>query len=148
MLRGLRKASSSALGKGIMGGVVGFLILAFGVWGIGDIFRGYGRSSFAKIGNTEIPIEQFRQAYNDRLQQIGRELRHPVTPAQAHELGFEQQIVGQLVAEAAIDEKARQMGLRLSNEEVGRLITNDPAFRGPSAACWPIWTCNPELSPS
>jgi peptidyl-prolyl cis-trans isomerase D len=134
MLRGLRKASSSALGKGIMGGVVGFLILAFGVWGIGDIFRGYGRSSFAKIGNTEIPIEQFRQAYNDRLQQIGRELRHPVTPAQAHELGFEQQIVGQLVAEAAIDEKARQMGLRVSDAEVARLIVNDPAFRGPTGS--------------
>jgi peptidyl-prolyl cis-trans isomerase D len=134
MLRGLRKASSSALGKGIMGGVVGFLILAFGVWGIGDIFRGYGRSSFAKIGNSEIPIEQFRQAYNDRLQQIGRELRHPVTPAQAHELGFEQQIVGQLVAEAAIDEKARQMGLRVSDAEVARLIVNDPAFRGPTGS--------------
>jgi len=132
MLRGLRKASSSALGKGIMGGVVGFLVLAFAIWGIGDIFRGYGRSSFAKIGNTEISIEQFRQAYNDRLQQIGRELRHPVTPAQAHELGFEQQIVGQLVAEAAIDETARRMGLRLSDAEVARLIMNDPAFRGPT----------------
>ena len=66
MLRGMRKASASWLGKGIMGAVVGFLILAFGVWGIGDIFRGYGRSTFAKIGNTEISIEQFRQAYNDR----------------------------------------------------------------------------------
>ena len=132
MLRGLRKASSSALGKGIMGGVVGFLVLAFAVWGIGDIFRGYGRSSFAKIGTTEISIEQFRQAYNDRLQQISRELRHPITPAQAHELGFEQQIVGQLVAEAAIDEKARRMGLRLSDAEVARLIMNDPAFRGPT----------------
>jgi peptidyl-prolyl cis-trans isomerase D len=132
MLRGLRKASSSALGKGIMGGVVGFLVLAFAIWGIGDIFRGYGRSSFAKIGSTEISIEQFRQAYNDRLQQIGRELRHPITPAQAHELGFEQQIVGQLVAEAAIDEKARRMGLRLSDAEVARSIMNDPAFRGPT----------------
>ena len=132
MLRGMRKASSSAIGKGIMAAVVGFLILAFGVWGIGDIFRGYGRSTFAKIGNTEIGIEQFRQAYNDRLQQIGRELRRAITPAQAQQLGIEQQIVNQIVAEAAIDEKARQMGLRLSNEEVGRLITNDPAFRGPT----------------
>jgi peptidyl-prolyl cis-trans isomerase D len=132
MLRGLRKASSSALGKGIMAGVVGFLILAFGVWGIGDIFRGYGHSSFAKIGNTEISIEQFRQAYNDRLQQISRELRRPITPAQAQALGFEQQIVGQLVAEAAVDEEARQMGLRLSDAEVGRLIMNDPTFRGPN----------------
>ncbi|MBV9427317.1 MAG: SurA N-terminal domain-containing protein [Bradyrhizobiaceae bacterium] len=132
MLRGMRKASASIIGKGIMAAVVGFLILAFGIWGIGDIFRGYGRSSFAKVGNTEIGIEQFRQAYNDRLQQIGRELRRPITPQQAHELGIEQQIVTQLVAEAAIDEKARTMGLRLSNDEVGRLIMNDPAFRGPS----------------
>ena len=132
MLRGLRKASSSALGKGIMAGVVGFLILAFGVWGIGDIFRGYGRSSFAKIGNTEIPIEQFRQAYNDRLQQVGRELRRAITPAQAHELGIEQQLVTQLVAEAAVDEEARQMGLRLSDAEIGRVIMNDPTFRGPN----------------
>jgi peptidyl-prolyl cis-trans isomerase D len=132
MLRGMRKASASWLGKAIMAAVVGFLILAFGVWGIGDIFRGYGHSTFAKIGNSEIGIEQFRQAYNDRLQQVGRELRRPITPAQAHELGIEQQIVNQLVAEAAIDEKARQMGLRLSNEEVGRLIMNDPAFRGPT----------------
>jgi peptidyl-prolyl cis-trans isomerase D len=128
----MRKASSSWLGKGIMAAVVGFLILAFGIWGIGDIFRGYGRSTFAKIGNTEISIEQFRQAYNDRLQQVGRELRRPLTPAQAQELGIEQQLVSQLIAEAAIDEKARQSGLRLSDAEVSRLIMNDPAFKGPS----------------
>ena len=132
MLRGMRKASASIIGKGIMAAVVGFLILAFAVWGIGDIFRGYGHSTFAKIGKTEIGIEQFRQAYNDRLQQVGRELRRPVTPAQAQELGIEQQIVHQLIAEAALDEKARQMGLRLSDAEVGRLIMNDPAFRGPT----------------
>jgi peptidyl-prolyl cis-trans isomerase D len=132
MLRGMRKASASIIGKGIMAAVVGFLILAFGVWGIGDIFRGYGRSTFAKVGDTEIGIEQFRQAYNDRLQQIGRELRRPITPAQAQELGIEQQIVGQLIAEAALDEKARTMGLRLSDADVGRLIMNDPAFRGPT----------------
>ncbi len=132
MLRGMRKASASWLGKGIMAAVVGFLILAFGVWGIGDIFRGYGHSTFAKIGNTEISIEQFRQAYSDRLQQVGRELRRPITPAQAQELGIEPQLVQQLIAEAAVDEKARQMGLRLSDADVARLIMNDPAFKGPN----------------
>jgi len=132
MLRGMRKASASWLGKGIMAAVVGFLVLAFAVWGIGDIFRGYGRSTFAKIGNTEITIEQFRQLYNDRLQQVGRELRRAITPAQAQELGIESQLVSQLVAEAAIDEKARQMGLRLSDTDVAHLILKDPAFRGPT----------------
>src|SRR5882724_7512958 len=60
MLRGLRKASSNWLGKVIMAVVVGFLIISFGVWGIGDIFRGFGVSTVAKVGRTEISIDQFR----------------------------------------------------------------------------------------
>ena len=132
MLRGLRKASSGVLGKAIMGVVVGVLVLAFAIWGIGDMFRGYGRSTVAKVGNTEISVEQFRQAYNDRLQQVGRQLGRPLTAAQARDLGLERQLASQLVAEATIDEKARQMGLRLSDAEIARVITNDPNFRGPN----------------
>ncbi len=59
MLRGLRKASSNWLGKLVMAVVVGFLVVSFAIWGIGDIFRGFGRSTVAKIGGTEITIEQF-----------------------------------------------------------------------------------------
>jgi hypothetical protein len=58
MLRGLRKASSNWLGKAVMAGVVGFLVISFAIWGIGDIFRGFGRSTVAKIGRTEITVEQ------------------------------------------------------------------------------------------
>ena len=104
MLRGLRKASSGVLGKAIMGLVVGGLIVAFAIWGIGDIFRGFGRSTVAKVGNTEISVEQFRQAYNDHLQQLGRRLGRPLTAAQARDLGLERQLASQLVAEATIDD--------------------------------------------
>jgi len=115
-----------------MAAVVGFLVLAFAIWGIGDIFRGFGRSTFAKIGGTEIGIEQFRVLYNDRLQQVSRQLRRVITPAQARELGIEPQIVSQIIAETALDEKAREMRLNLSNDEVARQIMSDPGFRGPS----------------
>ena len=54
MLRGLRNASSNWLGKTVMAAVVGFLVISFAIWGIGDIFRGFGRSTVAKIGRTEI----------------------------------------------------------------------------------------------
>src|SRR5437660_104222 len=115
-----------------MGLVVVGLIVAFAIWGIGDIFRGFGRSTVAKVGNTEITVEQFRQAYNDRLQQLGRQLGRPITSSQARELGLEQQLAVQLITDATIDEKARRMGLRLSDAEVARLITNDPSFHGPN----------------
>src|SRR5215475_5896089 len=104
MLRGIRTASANWLGKTVMGVVMGLLIVSFSIWGIGDIFRGFGRSSLAKIGRTEIGIEQFRQIYNERLQQIGRQVGRPISADQARAFGLDQQLLGQVVAEHALDE--------------------------------------------
>ena len=68
----MRKASSNWLGKIVMAVVMGVLIVSFAVWGIADIFKGFGQSSLATIGGTEISTEQFRQIYTDKLQQLGR----------------------------------------------------------------------------
>lgn len=130
MLRGLRKASSNWLGKIIMAAVVGFLVISFVVWGIGDIFRGFGVSTVATIGKSEITVEQFRQFYNDRLQQYGRQLGRPITPDQARAAGLDRQILSTLVAEAVLDERARQLGLGFSDAEVVRQVMQDPTFRG------------------
>jgi peptidyl-prolyl cis-trans isomerase D len=132
MLRGLRKASSNWLGKAVMAAVVGFLVISFAIWGIGDIFRGFGRSTVAKIGRTEITIEQFRTLYNDRLQQYSRQLGRPISADQARAAGLDRLLIGQIFSEILLDERARQLGLALSDSEVAKLITNDPAFRGPN----------------
>jgi peptidyl-prolyl cis-trans isomerase D len=132
MLRGLRKASSNWLGKAVMAAVVGFLVISFAIWGIGDIFRGFGRSTVAKIGRTEITIEQFRTLYNDRLQQYSRQLGRPISADQARAAGLDRVVIGQIFSEILLDERARELGLALSDSEVVKLITNDPAFRGPN----------------
>ncbi len=132
MLRGIRKASANWLGRAVMGGVMGLLILSFAIWGINDIFRGFGRSTLASIGHVEIPIDQFQQTYNQRLQQIGRQLGHPLTAEQAKAFGLDRQVLSDMVAEAGLDQRARQMGLGISNAEIVRQITSDPTFRTPS----------------
>lgn len=132
MLRGIQKASTGRIGKAIMTVVLGALALSFAIWGIGDIFRGFGRSALAKVGRTEIGIEQFRSIYTDRLQQLSREVGRPVTMDQARGIGFDRQVLGQMIAETALDERARQMGLNISDAEVARSIMTDPNFRGPS----------------
>src|SRR5437763_4207367 len=132
MLRGIRKASSNWLGRAVMAVVLGLIAVSFAIWGIGDIFRGFGRSTVAKVGSTEIGVDQFRQIYNDRLQQLSRELGRPITPDQARALRLEEQLAGQLVAEAALDQRARQLRLNVSDAEIVRQINNDPSFKGPS----------------
>src|SRR5215813_2756097 len=130
MLRGLRKASSNWLGKAVMAAVVGFLVISFAIWGIGDIFRGFGRSTVAKIGRVEITIEQFRSLYNDRLQQYSRQLGRPITPEQARVTGLERAAIGQIFSDILLDERAHALGLALSDAEVAKQITKDPTFQG------------------
>lgn len=129
MLRGMRKASSNWVGKTIMAIVMGVLIISFGIWGIADIFRGFGQSTLAKIGHTEISLNEFRQIYTDRLQQIGRQFGRPLTPEQARAFGLDRQVLQQTIAEAALDEEARRLGLGQSDEQIRQVIMNDPNFK-------------------
>src|SRR5215475_15567066 len=128
MLRGLHKASATWLGKGLMAVVMGFLVMSFAIWGIGDIFRGFGRNAVVAIGGTEISIEQFRHFYNDRLQQLGRQVGRPITPDEARARGLDRQLLGQLIAEAALDEQAKKLRLGISDEEIAQRIRSDPSF--------------------
>jgi peptidyl-prolyl cis-trans isomerase D len=126
----MRKASSNWLGKTIMATVMGVLIISFGVWGIADIFRGFGQSTLASVGHTEISTNEFRQLYTDKLQQIGRQFGRPLTMDQARAYGLDRQVLQQTIAEAALDEEARRLGLGQSDAETMRVILNDPNFKG------------------
>src|ERR1700743_3987113 len=108
---------------------MGALIVSFGVWGIADIFRGFGQSTLAKIGHTEISTNEFRQTYTDRLQQIGRQFGRPLTMDQARAFGLDRQVLQQTIAEAALDEEARRLGLGQSDDETRRMIFSDPNFK-------------------
>src|SRR5882724_12064891 len=130
MLRGMRKASSNWLGKTIMAVVMGVLIVSFGFWGIADIFRGFGQSTLAKVGHTEISVNEFRQIYTDRLQQVGRQFGRPLTTDQARAFGFDRQVLQQTLMEAALDEDARRLGLGQSDADIMGAIFADPLFRG------------------
>jgi peptidyl-prolyl cis-trans isomerase D len=130
----MRKASSNWLGKIIMAAVMGVLIISFGVWGIADIFRGFGQSTLATVGHTEISITDFRQLYTEKLQQIGRQFGRPLTPDQARAFGLDRQLLQQTIAEAALDEEARRLGLAQSDAETMRMIFSDPNFKGVNGA--------------
>lgn len=126
----MRKASSNWLGKTVMSVLFGVLIISFGVWGIADIFKGFGQSSLAKIGSTEITTEQFRNLFTDKLQQIGRRFGRPLTMEQARQFGLDRQVLQEVISDAALDETARRMGLGQSDADIVRAISTDPTFKG------------------
>jgi peptidyl-prolyl cis-trans isomerase D len=129
MLRGIRSASEKWVGRAIMTVVMAVLTGSFAIWGINDIFRGFGHTALAKIGDAEIPIDRFRQNYQDRLQEIGRQLGRPIPADRATALGLDRQVLGEMIAQAGLDQRVRQMGLGLSDADIARHITSDPKLQ-------------------
>ncbi|WP_230533702.1 peptidylprolyl isomerase [Microvirga roseola] len=126
----MRKAGQTLVGKIIATIFFGALILSFAIWGIGDIFRAQAPTTVAQVGETEITVNQVSSAYTKAVQQLGRQFGTVITPDQARALGIDQQVVSNLVNEAVLSEKARELGLSVSDELVVRWIVENPAFRG------------------
>ncbi|MFG1422155.1 peptidylprolyl isomerase [Roseixanthobacter liquoris] len=129
VLQTLRKGASGFIAKAFLL----LLTVSFLVWGIADVFRGQSARAVAKVGDTEISADAFRQQYLDQVQQIGRRTGRPFTPEQARAFGLDRQILNQMVAEATLDDTAKALGLAISDEEVARAVRANPALRRPGA---------------
>jgi peptidyl-prolyl cis-trans isomerase D len=112
--------------------LLALLIVAFAVWGIGDVVRRSSQGALATVGSTEITTEEFRQAYQDEVQSVSRRLGRRLTPEQAKILGVETRALARLIGFAAVDINARELGLTVSNGIVANVIRADPAFQGPT----------------
>ena len=130
MLRNMRKAGQTAVGKAIATIFFGALIVSFAIWGIGDIFRVTPASTVAEVGSTSISVNQVRNAYTNEMQRLGRQFRTVITAEQARTFGLDQQVVNTLVTEAVLAEQAKQMGLSVSDQLVAASIMNNPTFKG------------------
>jgi peptidyl-prolyl cis-trans isomerase D len=126
MLDAMRRGAVNWLAKILLG----LLIIAFALWGVADVFRGYGRGTLARIGNTEISVEEYRQAYQDEMASLSRRLGgRRLTAEQAKLLGVEQRTLSRLVGWAAIDTHANDLKLALSDQAIAEMIRTDPAFQ-------------------
>ena len=130
MLEGMRRASKSWLGKVVVTILFGILILSFAIWGIGDIFRGIGVSSVAKVGDVEISTETYRTAYQTQLQNLQRETRRAITADQARAAGVDRAVLSRLITDAALDQRAKTLGLAMAERDIAQAIVNDPTFHG------------------
>lgn len=130
MLQSLRKHATGFVAKVLMA----LLILSFAVWGIADVFRGFGGQTLATIGSSEVTVPEFRQLYQERIQQISQQIKRGLSPDQARALGLPDQLLNERLSEAALDDRAKRLNLALSDEELVKRIQANPVFSGPSGS--------------
>ena len=129
MLGTLRDAAGSWLAKGLLS----ILVLSFAVWGISGRVAGglAGHESVITIGDTSVSVNEYRLAYDRQVNAMSQQFGQRISREQATALGIDNQVLGQLVSGALLDEQARTLGLGLSKDRLAQLTHDDPAFKGP-----------------
>ena len=99
MLDLLRRNASGPFGLTL----IILLVLAFSVWGIGDIFRNYDVGTLARIGDREVDSQEFLFRYNREINRISNELERFVSNEEARDSGIDIQILTNLLVEKTLN---------------------------------------------
>ena len=125
LLETLRKGAARTFGMILMG----MLVISFAIWGIADIFRGYGSQTLIKVGDTEITPQEYSRAQRDVLRVMSSDAGRSLSLQEAREQGLENRVLERLIGGAAVDTHAKSLGLGISDEELLQGIMKDPAFQ-------------------
>jgi peptidyl-prolyl cis-trans isomerase D len=106
------------------------LVLSFALFGISNVIFDLGTNTVARVGDQEITINEFSRAYQSQLNQMGQQFGRVPTSEEALALNIPNTVIGQLAANAALDEVGQDFGLGVSEARLGVMLREDPNFSG------------------
>lgn len=127
MLDALRRGSTGLVAKLLFA----LLVLSFAIWGVADVFTGWGRGALAKIGSQEIRVDEYQRAFQNEINMISQQAGRRITTEQAHAAGLDNRVLAQLIAWSAVEQHAGDLNLALSDATLAEAMKNDQAFKGP-----------------
>ncbi len=130
----LRKGAARTLGLIL----VGLLVISFAVWGIADIFTGYGRQTLIQVGDTEITQQDYLRAQQEVLRSMSQQEGRSLSLQEARAAGLDTRVLERLIGGAAVDTHAKHLGLGISDDAIRAQIAADPAFQDGSGNFSPL----------
>jgi peptidyl-prolyl cis-trans isomerase D len=128
MLQAIRSRAGSLVVKGLFG----LLILTFGIWGIGDIFRNRPTDTvIVTIGDQSIRAEDLQAAVRRELERLSARFGGAIDMQQAKKLGIIDDVLDELIDRSLLDQEAARLRLEVSDEVIRNAITDNPKFRTP-----------------
>jgi peptidyl-prolyl cis-trans isomerase D len=105
-------------------------VLSFAVWGVADVFRGYGEGALARVGKTEISTGEFQTAFQNQVETLRRRFGPRMTAEMARLSQVDQQVLQQLISNAAIENHAKALKLGVSEKTIVDSIRKEPSLQG------------------
>ena len=119
------------------------LIFSFALWGIPNYSRTGGDQTLAQVGEARVTEEEFRRFFDQQLNVLSQQAGQRLTRENARlayklqqlqqgnfNADLDREILNLQISQAALDQKAKDMGLRLPDATIVEAIRTDPSFVG------------------
>ncbi|MBT5187569.1 MAG: hypothetical protein HOM01_12235, partial [Kordiimonadaceae bacterium] len=109
--------------------LLALLIASFALWGIGDPMSTLGSSEIAEVGDEKITPNDFARSFENEWQQSQQRFGQSFTKELAIQFGFGTQVVTRMAELKGYDVEAKNLGLRVTDEDLRNYIISFPAFQ-------------------
>ncbi|MGH1446461.1 MAG: SurA N-terminal domain-containing protein [Cognatishimia sp.] len=125
-------SEKKSISKTLMWILMGLLIFGLGGFGITNL--GGAVQTVGSVSGKPIDVNEYYRAVQQELSAIQQQTGQRITFAQAQQFGLDQQVLGRLVTERALDGEAERLGLSMGDENLRDQILTIPAFQNLSGA--------------
>ncbi len=131
MLDYMRKHARSPLIKALLIAVAASFIIGFGILpGLRRLRSGgMDRNTVVIVNDQVITLGQFQRSYQQAIQRYQEEFETELDDTLIQQLNIRERTLNNLIEAALLREKARSLGLRITDEEVRFSIRSQPAFQ-------------------
>lgn len=118
----LRKGATSVFAKLFLA----IIVIVFIFWGVGD-FITTQRNLVAKVEGLSVELDEFQQYYNFQLSKL-RQTFGELSEEDIKKLNLKREVLEQLIRMKLLEKYAKEMGIRVTKEEISMAIAQIPAF--------------------
>lgn len=126
MLQSMRQLAHSWYFKGLML----LLVVSFGIWNIGDIFRGNPLHRIvATAGSASFTVQDVNREFEQALARARQSFSPDLTAQQARQLGLVNHTVNDLIENSLIDQDLKRLGIEADNRTALQEVMQYPQFK-------------------
>lgn len=109
--------------------IIILITIPFALWGINEYFSDNVKLYAAQVGDKEISLSEYQQAYNRYREQMRRMFGNSFVPDPSTEAAMKQRILDGLVEHELLLQQAYEYGLRIGDAPLANRIHNIPVFK-------------------
>jgi len=126
MLQQMRDLSKSWVFKGLLV----LLVVSFGIWGIGDMFRGNPlQRTVAKVGKIAITVQALEREFQAGLPEARRVFGPNLTVPEARRIGVLDRTLNIMIEHASFDQEIKRLGINVNDKPILEKVAAQPELR-------------------